>query len=300
MQALPNRRFKHLKRAYWVWERALFPQQTIIGNQINMAVMDRLQPFLCFIWALLCLPFLVHAQNDMQVLGNQSLTPDEVTDSMEISYLIRFQNVGMDTAKHIAVRDTLDPRLDPATFIMVRSSHPCSLLFNGGPVVRWYFKDINLPSKSQSISHSVGWVLFKVKPKVFLTPGQVIRNRACTVFDDTYSVCTNEALLWIDEKLDARDLGVEDNAAYQVYPNPNDGQFDLLADAEKSQANTNSNASADCWITDIQGRRIWQEQTDINQIDSRRVMLDNATPGLYWLYVKTGRRVHVSQFVILR
>lgn len=234
----------------------------------------------------------------MQVLGNQSLTPDDVSDSMEISYLIRFQNVGTDTSRHIAVRDTLDPRLDPATFTMIRSSHPYSLLYNGGSVVRWYFKDINLPGKSQGGPHSIGWVLFKVKPKVFLTPGQVIRNRACTVFDDTYSVCTNEALIWIDEKSEATDLEDLDKAGYRVYPNPNYGHFDLMSGAGNYPGTTSK--AADCWVTDMQGRRIWQGKADSGGMDVNRVMLDRPVPGLYWLYVKTGAHVHLSRFVVLR
>ncbi len=261
--------------------------------------MDRLQPFVCFIWAFLCLPIFPVAQNDMQVLGSQSLTPGEVADSMEIKYLIRFQNVGADTVRHIAVRDTLDPRLDPATFVMVGSSRPCSLLYNGGPVVRWYFKDINLPSKSQDQAHSIGWVMFTIQPKVFLTPGQVIKNRACTVFDDTYSICTNEALLWIDEKSDATELADAEKQGYQIYPNPNDGYFEVLPKASNHPRAAPVQA-ADCWITDVQGRRVWQGKADNGDVAANQVILNRPMPGLYRLYVQTGTRLHVSQFMVLR
>lgn len=266
-----------------------------------MAAMDRLQPYYyCIIWALLGLPAALGAQNDMMVLGPPQLTPDEVTDGTEIKYMIRFQNFSSDTVRHIAIRDTLDPRLDPGTFEIVKASHLYSLVFNNGPVVGWYFNNINLPPEKHAPQQSLGWVIFKIQPKVFLTAGQVIRNRACTVFDDRYSVCTNETLLRIDEKLDANELTNVEGDDYQIYPNPNYGYFDLFKEANAANLMTTKPQEVNCWITDIQGRSVWQGEMNNDLINSKQVVLDRPEPGLYWLHVRTTRRTHVRQFVVLR
>ena len=61
----------------------------------------------------------LHAQNDKQVIGDPVITLDDIAAGTPILYLIRFQNVGSDTARNIAVRDTRDPRLDPEPFLHV-------------------------------------------------------------------------------------------------------------------------------------------------------------------------------------
>lgn len=185
---------------------------------------------------LLLLPLIVQgaifAQNDKQVLGDAVLTPLEIAEGATATYLIRFQNTGNDTAVNLIIRDTLDPRLDFNTFEMVTASHAYQIVRDeNSNIIRWFFDDIYLPDFTSGGAQSIGFVMFTVRPKPFLAPGQVILNRACMTFDQTQPICTNEASLWIDDDSSTDDPRLHDRA-YQVVPNPNYGHFEVRSQVE--------------------------------------------------------------------
>lgn len=237
-------------------------------------------------------PVRVCAQNDMRVVGDPF--PPKITDSTAFTFLVRFENQTGDSVRHIAVRDTLDHRFDPASLQTIMASHTYTLIHDGGSFVRWYFKDINMPPNGLKAK---GWVLFKVQLKSFLLPGQVITNRACTVFDDGHSVCTNETFFGFSEPSSSEETAqTTETTAYTVRPNPNYGSFELLP-VESDQSPVKD--YTDCWITDIQGRRVWQGQVSPEGA-GRPVLLERPTPGLYFLYAQTQRNLRISQFTVLR
>lgn len=240
-------------------------------------------------------PAWVCAQNEMLFVGDPYHTLNEITDSTEFYYLVRFQNQTGDSVRNVVIRDTLDHRFDPASLYTVEASHTYRLIHGGGSFVRWYFYDINMPPSGPK---SRGWVIFKVRLKPFLSPGKVIANRACAVFDDIYSVCTNEAFLWFDGQHSSAEETIQtpEVPAYTVRPNPNYGSFELMpTESDQSPAKEDT----DCWITDIQGRRIWQGQVS-SQDAGRPVLLERPTPGLYFLYAQTPKNLRITQFTVLR
>lgn len=237
------------------------------------------------------------AQNDNQVLGDPVFTPEEIADGAAVTFLIRFQNFSTDTALQVVVRDTLDPRFDAATFEMVAASHPYELLHDAGSlVVRWYFTDINLPPAITSGNGSLGFVLFRVKPKPFLAPDQVIPHRAWIYFDQTSPVLTNTTYVWIDEgaSLTEADPGA---TRYNVVPNPNYGHFEVRQEVASSF--TSDTPSASWWITDYSGRTVWDGRADDAQSIDHQVRLDKPAPGLYLLWVKEKGKLQVQQFAVL-
>lgn len=236
------------------------------------------------------------AQNDKLVIGDPVLTPQEISDGATIIYLIRFQNTGPDTARQVVIRDTLDPRLDPATFVNLESSHPFQLLGEGGSEIRWYFEDIYLPDSASGGSASIGFVLFSVKPREFLAPGQSILNRACISFDDAQTICTDFAVITIDD--DAGDENVKEEAGiFHVAPNPNDGQFAIGSTGALDKETTHN---AQCWITDMSGRIVWNDPSGNMSAAGRQIALDSPSPGLYLLWLKTEGRIHVERFSVVR
>lgn len=234
------------------------------------------------------------AQNDKQVIGDPVLTPQEISDGAVIIYLIRFQNTGEDTARQVVIRDTLDPRLDPATFINLESSHPFQLLGEGGSEIRWYFEDIYLPDSASGGTASRGFVLFSVKPREFLAPGQSILNRACISFDESLTVCTNYAVVMIDDDAGAEDVN-DKSDDFHVAPNPNNGQFGITASGDGEMA-----GNTQCWITDMNGKIVWNDPSENMIAAGRQIVLESPSPGLYLLWMKSGKRVQIERFSVVR
>jgi len=240
----------------------------------------------------------VFAQNDKQVLGDAVLTPLEIAEGATATYLIRFQNTGNDTAIQVVVRDTLDSRFDLNTFEMVASSHEYQLVRDeSSNIVRWFFDDIYLPDSNTNNAASIGFIMFTIRPKPFLAPGQVILNRACITLGQNQPLCTNEAPLWIDA-----DSNVDDprdhNHQYLVVPNPNYGYFEVRSQQQVPVSEPNDNIL--CWITDLQGKTVWEGHADYASEVSNLVSLEKPIPGLYLLWVKTDNVLQVEQFAVIR
>ncbi len=258
--------------------------------------MLRLRPFSFFLAAALAAGPLL-AQTDKQVIGDPVITPNDVAADVSIIYLIRFQNTGSDTARNIVVRDTLDPKLNPETFVTLNTSNPYELLGEGGSVLRWYFKDINLPDSATGGANSVGYVLFSVQPSPFIAPGQTILNRACISFDDLSTVCTNETIVQVDDDADVDDPTLGKDLSWRVVPNPNHGQFEMQQ-VEKPVAD--DAVTEKYWITDMGGRTVWNGTAENTLAASNQIYLEKPVPGLYLLWVKSENRVHIERFTIVR
>lgn len=252
-----------------------------------------------FVWpvAVLCVSHTLHSQNDIRVLGDAVLTPSEIAEGATVTYLIRFQNVGKDTVFQVIVRDTLDPRLDANSFSMVQASHQHQLVRDGSNIIRWYFDDIFLPDSARGGANSTGFILFSVQLKTFVAPGQTILNRACATFDQTETVCTNDAIVWTEA--DATDVGEPSKErSLRVIPNPNHGYFEVRTNTSTSI--TPNQATAEWWITDITGKIVWDGRAADMAAASNQVLLERPSPGLYLLWVKDSGHLKVEEFAVLR
>jgi hypothetical protein len=241
--------------------------------------------------------FPLYAQNDKQVIGDAVFTSNEIEEGVEVMFLIRFQNLGNDTANNIVVRDTLDPRYDASSFQMVDASHNYQLLRDQG-FVRWYFNGIRLPSAFDAMSdnpNSTGFVQFTVQPLRFLTPNQTIQNRACITFDDAAPICTNFASIWIDEGADSPEPS--GNRNFKIVPNPNYGHFEVQ---KLNLVAPNEDNLIEWWISDMNGKTIW-DGTSLDLVATpNQVMLERPNPGLYMLWMKDNGRLQVEQFAVIR
>ncbi len=245
------------------------------------------------------MPSPVSAQNDKQVLGDAVFTPAEIAEGAAAVFLIRFQNLGSDTATNVVVRDTLDPRFDASTLEILDVSHNYQLLREQG-FVRWFFNDIQLPGNDvhhQDFSNSSGYVLFSVQPRAFLEPGQFIQNRACITFDDDAPICTNFATIWIDEGAVSPEPDADKLLDFKIIPNPNYGHFQVRANSTVAAAPTNK---VEWWVSDMTGKIIWDGSSSDLAIAPNEVMLERPAPGLYMLWMKESSRLQVKQFAVIR
>jgi hypothetical protein len=239
------------------------------------------------------------AQNDKQVLGDAVFTPNEIAEGAAVTFLVRFQNFGQDTAVNLAIRDTLDPRFDANTFQMLDASHDYQVLQDQG-FVRWYFNGIMLPANhnaNQDFANSAGYILYSVQLQRFLTPGQTILNHACITFDDEPTICTNDAAVWIDQGALAPEPGDPNQSGYSIVPNPNYGHFEVRKINPKP---SEPGETVSWWISDMNGKTIWDGSSQDLAAAPNEVMLERPAPGLYMLWMKNNGALQVEQFAVIR
>lgn len=97
--------------------------------------------------------------------NDKSVLPEgDIETSDTLSYLVRFQNVGTDTAFNVVVRDLLDANLDLNTLEVGASSHPFTFNIVDPRELVWTFSNINLPDSTTDEAASHGFVKFKIRP----------------------------------------------------------------------------------------------------------------------------------------
>src|SRR5690606_34406594 len=121
-------------------------------------------------------------------------------DGTFIHYLIRFQNTGTDTAFNVVVTDTLDARLDAASFQMLEVSHP-ALIKRNLQELSFEFHNILLPDSNVNEPMSHGYIKFRVRPVSTLLDGDEVNNHASIYFDYNLPVVTNTAVTAIRSPL---------------------------------------------------------------------------------------------------
>jgi uncharacterized repeat protein (TIGR01451 family) len=135
--------------------------------------------------------------NDKTELNDGSITAEQVAQGEWLSYLIRFQNTGTDTAFNITVTDTLDSKLDWTSLQMVEASNANVLDIKEGNKLTWTFNNIKLVDSNRNEPLSHGYIQYRIRPKTSLSVGDVIHNTAFIYFDFNSPVKTNEQLTTI-------------------------------------------------------------------------------------------------------
>ncbi|WP_315816408.1 DUF7619 domain-containing protein [Paraflavitalea speifideaquila] len=129
--------------------------------------------------------------NDKQEVHGSTLFKSEYDAGNWLTYTIRFQNTGTDTAFNITIRDTLTNKLVGSSLEMVAASHPYKLLVKGNKYCSWTFNNILLVDSNRNEPASHGFVTFRVKPANGLALNDKIQNRAAIYFDYNLPVITN-------------------------------------------------------------------------------------------------------------
>lgn len=112
----------------------------------------------------------------------------------EMTYVIRFQNMGNDEAYNIVVKDTIDTDLDLSTLTLVEYSHNVQMNVNTATrVVTFNFPNINLAAASVDEPASHGTVVYKIKENPNLPIGTELTNTAYIYFDFNPPIVTNTA-----------------------------------------------------------------------------------------------------------
>lgn len=129
--------------------------------------------------------------NDKAEAHGNSIAKLEVKNGNYLTYTIRFQNTGNDTAFNISIRDTLDSKLDWSSVETVNASHPYQFKVKEGKYLEWKFSNILLADSFVNEPASHGYIVYRIKPKTNLQLNDSIHNSASIYFDFNAPVKTN-------------------------------------------------------------------------------------------------------------
>jgi uncharacterized repeat protein (TIGR01451 family) len=160
--------------------------------------------------------------NDKQAIPEGYGPEHNIRPNTDLTYKIRFQNTGTDTAFTVVIRDTISEFLDLTTIKAGASSHPYRLDIVDGRTLKFTFDNILLPDSTTNEPASQGYVQYEIAQKRDLDLGTVINNSAAIYFDFNPPIITNETMHTIAENFILVDILEIDRPDLQmtVAPNP--------------------------------------------------------------------------------
>jgi len=204
-----------------------------------------------------------------------------------LTYRVRFQNTGNDTAFKVVVTDQLSPNLDIASIRLGAASHPYSFTIDKNNMLIWTFDNILLPDSNASEINSHGFFKFSVNMKPNLPSGTEIPNNADIYFDYNAPVRTNTVHSIIGASLGVDPM--EMPSALYLYPNP---ARDLLhLDGELR-------AYSDLTLRNLLGETVLRQPYQGS--GAMTIDLSALPAGAYLLEAVTSKGVAVQRIVVVK
>ena len=144
---------------------------------------------------------------------------DILSNTTDLTYTLRFQNLGTAPSVNVLIKDTIDLNLDINSIQILSSSFPVQTQVNTNTrEVNFRFNTIFLPAASVNEPASHGYVQYKINLNPSLPQGTVIKNRGHIYFDYNAAVSTNQTINTI-----VMVTGINNNElnrSTSIYPNP--------------------------------------------------------------------------------
>ena len=154
--------------------------------------------------------------NDKSIVYPEGRNRNYLISDEDITYKIRFENIGTYYASRVIVIDTLESKINPNSIHSVMCSHEYDLEINHN-VLKFTFNDIRLPAKQDDSIRCNGFIQFKVKLKSVVPFETRLVNTAHIKFDFEDWIMTNETSSIILEK---HPINTFNNINASLYPNP--------------------------------------------------------------------------------
>jgi Secretion system C-terminal sorting domain len=212
-------------------------------------------------------------------------TEHQIEQLTNLDYMIRFRNVGNDTAFNVIVKDTLSNFLEPTSIEFGASSHPYTIEWQENNIVKFIFKNILLTDSITNGAASLGFLKFRVSQKPNLPSGTKIFNKAALYFDFNAPRSTSQTFHTVGKNFmvtASTDLTLPNGRNIKVYPNPFTEQ--AVFEIEGDPLSTKSIFK----LYDMMGRLLRIEQFDTNQYPFLRKDL---TGGIYLFTIENDKKV---------
>ncbi len=207
-----------------------------------------------------------------------------VEQGQRLTYTIRFQNTGTDTAFSIVIRDTINSNMDLSTFEVDAYSHPVTWQLMNGNELYFRFDNILLPDSNINEPESHGFIRYSISPKPGLADNTNIFNTAYIFFDYNPAIVTNTT-----QNIYVTNIPVDNSVGLcprqtKVYPNPSD---------EMIYINLPKNTSL-IKVYDINGNLMYslKPMKQVAEIDIRQI-----PSGVYIVKMQTNKNVVTTKFV---
>lgn len=130
--------------------------------------------------------------NDKQVHPVGIADQHYIAEGTELTYKIRFQNTGNDTAFRVTIIDTLhSDYLDLQTFEITSTSHPYNARIANQNVLIVEFDNILLPDSTTNELESHGFVQYRITPFEDAPKNSIVTNLGDIYFDYNQPITTN-------------------------------------------------------------------------------------------------------------
>lgn len=217
-----------------------------------------------------------------------------ITNETPLSYKVRFQNTGNDTAFNVVILDTISTHLDLTTLQMKAASHNYTWELVTGNALKVSFPNIKLVDSLTNEPLSHGFFTYEINPKPNLPLGTRIENTAAIYFDYNPPIFTNTTFHTIGEDfitLVSVDYIHEEHIGVKAYPNPFDQMTTIEVEGEEYE-------TLELIVTDIAGRVVKnQEVYNNNKI---QVYRNNLVQGIYIYQLKGDRNLICTGKLIVK
>lgn len=213
-------------------------------------------------------------------LGNQTLHDEKLT------YRIRFQNTGTDTAFNIVVEDTLSKYLDWSTFKLMDYSHKVETKFYDDGLVKFIFKDILLPDSNVNEPESHGFINYTIKAKQGLEEWTEIKNTAYIYFDFNPAIVTNTTRNNMVSEIKYESIReTKTHNMVLVYPNPANNMLHLVLEHPEVPTSITLSTS--------NGKQVLPHQ----QLQNGQLDVSMLQPGIYFISIVQNEQVLRASFI---
>ncbi len=231
--------------------------------------------------------------NDKLAFPGGNSEENLIEANRDIEYMIRFQNVGTDTAFNVVVKDTIADELDLTTFRAGASSHPNTITIEGRTVI-FRFDNIHLVDSDTNEPLSHGFVKFRISQNPDLPEGTIIENDAAIYFDYNPPIYTNttyhKIALFSFLVSQNNSLGDLNTLHAKVYPNPFKETINFECEGIEGKEITFR-------LTDVLGRIVAEEKHDSGTFQFRR---KNLLAGIYFYTIETEQKPVFQGKIIVR
>ncbi len=203
----------------------------------------------------------------------------------KLTYTVRFENTGNDTAFNIHVLDTLSDNLDLQSMRIIMASNSMDVIpihTDGYNIIKFDFPNIYLPDSSHH-GLSDGAFIFSINLKDGLPDGTQIPNRVGIYFDYNPVVLTNTVVNTIGCPTSVPEIAGKNNVA--LFPNPATNTLTIKMD---------DGAYSSCTISNTLGQAVMQQQLNGTHTN---ISVAALPPGMYYVTLYGEQENKVLKFV---